>query len=154
LVSRERCPQCGAVDRAGAAFCQRCGTQLPVPSRCPNWGAAIGPDVKFCKSCGAGLGATAEADVAAGLSALRRKRLELKTRTVTNLTEPLGREEAEVYWPPDWRTIAFSAKPAQGGRFELYTVDVGARKINRVTGCWTRRSLRRSWGRGRDQDDP
>jgi len=75
------CPQCGAQQPDGAAFCDQCGAALgglapgqpPVPSPaavppqpsvagptvCPNCGAPVIPGEAFCNNCGAPLSAVA-----------------------------------------------------------------------------------------------
>jgi class 3 adenylate cyclase/tetratricopeptide (TPR) repeat protein len=48
------CPNCQHENRAGAKFCDECGTRLPA--LCPNCGKAARPQAKFCDECGARLG--------------------------------------------------------------------------------------------------
>ncbi|WP_338207644.1 double zinc ribbon domain-containing protein [Lactiplantibacillus paraxiangfangensis] len=47
------CPNCKAVNKAGAKFCVSCGTKLG--KECPNCHAAVGLDTKFCPECGTDL---------------------------------------------------------------------------------------------------
>jgi RNA polymerase subunit RPABC4/transcription elongation factor Spt4 len=53
-----RCPHCGAVVVAGAAFCQTCGGQLaeevkPTAARfCVHCGAQLREGARFCPKCG------------------------------------------------------------------------------------------------------
>lgn len=47
------CPNCKAVNNAGAKFCVSCGTKLG--KECPNCHAAVGLDTKFCPECGTDL---------------------------------------------------------------------------------------------------
>jgi len=48
-----RCSKCGAENREGARFCDKCGATLSL--KCPSCGAENRPDAKFCDSCGAAL---------------------------------------------------------------------------------------------------
>jgi RNA polymerase subunit RPABC4/transcription elongation factor Spt4 len=56
--SEVRCPHCGAVVVAGAAFCQSCGTGLVAepaasPARfCIHCGAQLRENARFCPKCG------------------------------------------------------------------------------------------------------
>ena len=56
--SDTRCPRCGAVTVAGAAFCQGCGTMLAPasPGRpaqfCVQCGAQLRENARFCPTCG------------------------------------------------------------------------------------------------------
>ena len=64
-----RCPRCGSVVAAGAAFCQTCGSRMaaapgPTPAlvpaaenRCPQCGSAVVAGAVFCQTCGARLAA-------------------------------------------------------------------------------------------------
>jgi class 3 adenylate cyclase len=57
-----RCSKCGAENREGARFCDKCGANLSL--KCPSCGAENRTDAKFCNSCGAalsGIGSTGEA---------------------------------------------------------------------------------------------
>lgn len=54
VPSAARCPSCGQPVRAGAKFCDNCGTLLQLA--CPQCGAALRPGAKFCDSCGAKVG--------------------------------------------------------------------------------------------------
>ena len=53
-----RCPQCGAVVVAGAAFCQTCGDRLAEESKpapvnfCVQCGAQLRDGARFCPMCG------------------------------------------------------------------------------------------------------
>ena len=51
------CSKCGADNREGARFCDKCGAKLS--RRCVSCGAENRIDAKFCDSCGAALGADA-----------------------------------------------------------------------------------------------
>jgi|GEM_PF-1064355 len=75
-----RCPRCGSMVVAGAAFCQVCGSRqevgpapLPVPAaenRCPKCGSAVVAGAVFCQVCGARLGTLAPAPAPAPAPAL------------------------------------------------------------------------------------
>src|SRR5215467_1138777 len=52
-----RCSKCGADNREGARFCDKCGGKLSP--RCASCGAENRTDAKFCDSCGAAFGADA-----------------------------------------------------------------------------------------------
>jgi class 3 adenylate cyclase/tetratricopeptide (TPR) repeat protein len=52
-----RCSKCGADNREGARFCDKCGAKFSP--RCPSCGAENRTDAKFCDSCGAAFGADA-----------------------------------------------------------------------------------------------
>ncbi|MHB1248974.1 MAG: zinc-ribbon domain-containing protein [Polaromonas sp.] len=45
------CPSCGALNAAGARFCQQCGTSMSPP-RCAQCGATMQAGAKFCGQCG------------------------------------------------------------------------------------------------------
>ncbi|MDR1340210.1 MAG: zinc-ribbon domain-containing protein [Prevotellaceae bacterium] len=48
-----RCPECGAGNPEGAAFCRDCGTRLAQAKRfCPQCGAEVPPNSRFCNECG------------------------------------------------------------------------------------------------------
>lgn len=49
-----RCPSCGRVLAAGAAFCAYCGAALGAA--CPACAASVAPGDKFCGRCGTALG--------------------------------------------------------------------------------------------------
>src|SRR5215469_14708650 len=49
-----RCRKCGAENREGARFCDKCGANLSP--KCPSCGAENRTDAKFCDSCGSALG--------------------------------------------------------------------------------------------------
>jgi len=73
-TAESRCPRCGSVVVAGAAFCQTCGSRLeaapgpapvaPAEARCPKCGAAVVAGAVFCQTCGARLVAEPAAAVA------------------------------------------------------------------------------------------
>jgi ribosomal protein L40E len=46
-----RCAKCGADNREGARFCDKCGAKLSP--KCSSCGAENRSDAKFCYSCGA-----------------------------------------------------------------------------------------------------
>jgi class 3 adenylate cyclase len=50
-----RCVKCGADNREGARFCDKCGGKFSP--RCASCGAENRSDAKFCDSCGAAFGA-------------------------------------------------------------------------------------------------
>jgi class 3 adenylate cyclase/tetratricopeptide (TPR) repeat protein len=50
-----RCSKCGADNREGARFCDKCGAKFSP--RCPSCGAENRTDAKFCDSCGTAFGA-------------------------------------------------------------------------------------------------
>src|SRR5215813_13668540 len=52
-----RCSKCGADNREGARFCDKCGTKLSP--KCSSCGAENRTDARFCDSCGAAFGADA-----------------------------------------------------------------------------------------------
>src|SRR5215469_10836882 len=52
-----RCSKCGADNREGARFCDKCGAKLSP--KCSSCGAENRSDAKFCDSCGNALGADA-----------------------------------------------------------------------------------------------
>src|SRR5262245_64537604 len=52
-----RCSKCGADNREGARFCDRCGVKFSP--KCASCGAENRTDAKFCDSCGAAFGADA-----------------------------------------------------------------------------------------------
>ena len=52
-----RCSKCGADNREGARFCDKCGGKFSP--RCASCGAENRSDAKFCDSCGAAFGADA-----------------------------------------------------------------------------------------------
>jgi predicted ATPase/class 3 adenylate cyclase len=52
-----RCAKCGADNREGARFCDKCGAKLSP--RCASCGAENRTDAKFCDACGASLGSDA-----------------------------------------------------------------------------------------------
>ena len=52
-----RCSKCGADNREGARFCDKCGGKFSL--RCASCGAENRTDAKFCDSCGAAFGADA-----------------------------------------------------------------------------------------------
>ena len=45
-----KCPKCERENRAGAKFCEECGTRLA--SICANCAAQLSPTAKFCSECG------------------------------------------------------------------------------------------------------
>lgn len=47
------CPNCGANNRGGAAFCRNCGRLLH--NACPRCAAPAAPDANFCDTCGSPL---------------------------------------------------------------------------------------------------
>lgn len=47
------CAQCGAAQKAAAAFCTSCGAPKPQPVVCASCGATLKPGTAFCTSCGA-----------------------------------------------------------------------------------------------------
>ncbi|MDR1764173.1 MAG: zinc-ribbon domain-containing protein [Dysgonamonadaceae bacterium] len=48
-----RCPDCGASNPEGAAFCQSCGAKLNILKRfCPKCGAEVPQGSRFCNECG------------------------------------------------------------------------------------------------------
>jgi ribosomal protein L40E len=49
-----RCAKCGADNREGARFCDKCGAKLSP--RCASCGAENRTDARFCDSCGAAFG--------------------------------------------------------------------------------------------------
>jgi class 3 adenylate cyclase len=49
-----RCAKCGADNRDGARFCDKCGAKLSP--RCASCGAENRTDARFCDSCGAAFG--------------------------------------------------------------------------------------------------
>lgn len=52
------CPECGAKNEAGAAYCSGCGKELPKEAAvnyCPECGAKIEAGAVYCPSCGEGL---------------------------------------------------------------------------------------------------
>jgi len=53
-MSQSPCPQCGAPNRAGARFCQRCRAPLSMPGAtkpCPQCHTPNRLDAKFCAAC-------------------------------------------------------------------------------------------------------
>jgi ribosomal protein L40E len=57
--AQTRCPKCGAVVSASAAFCPQCGTRIPPPpspvlpaTTCLKCNAKFPPGAKFCPACG------------------------------------------------------------------------------------------------------
>jgi class 3 adenylate cyclase len=52
-----RCSKCGADNREGASFCDKCGAKFSP--RCASCGTENRTDAKFCDSCGAAFGADA-----------------------------------------------------------------------------------------------
>jgi RNA polymerase subunit RPABC4/transcription elongation factor Spt4 len=62
-----RCPKCGALVSANAAFCPQCGAQIApppapaAPTTCPNCHAKLPPGAKFCPACGQKLSVPAAA---------------------------------------------------------------------------------------------
>src|SRR5215472_15185176 len=52
-----RCCKCGADNREGARFCDKCGGKFSP--RCASCGAENRSDAKFCDSCGAAFGTDA-----------------------------------------------------------------------------------------------
>jgi predicted ATPase/class 3 adenylate cyclase len=57
------CPACRVENRAGAKFCDSCGT--PLPRACAACSTALRPNAKFCDECGRPVSAAAEAPPAA-----------------------------------------------------------------------------------------
>src|SRR5262249_52615528 len=55
--SAMRCSKCGADNREGARFCDKCGGKFSP--RCASCGAENRTDAKFCDSCGTAFGADA-----------------------------------------------------------------------------------------------
>lgn len=55
VAGKTRCPQCGAMAKAGAKFCPACGAGLaqaaPVTA-CPQCGAKLPAGARFCPECG------------------------------------------------------------------------------------------------------
>jgi class 3 adenylate cyclase/tetratricopeptide (TPR) repeat protein len=56
-VSALRCSACGHENRAGAKFCEECGTAHH--HSCASCGAELRPSAKFCEECGAAVRGTA-----------------------------------------------------------------------------------------------
>jgi predicted ATPase/class 3 adenylate cyclase len=78
-----RCSKCGADNREGARFCDKCGAKFSP--RCPSCGAENRTDAKFCDSCGAAFGA--DATVAAPAAKMND--------TPIRVTEPSAAENQE-----------------------------------------------------------
>ncbi|MEE8639650.1 MAG: zinc ribbon domain-containing protein [bacterium] len=54
----QTCPECGAKNATGAAYCSSCGEQLPkeaAPNYCPGCGGELEPGAAYCASCGTAL---------------------------------------------------------------------------------------------------
>ena len=51
-----RCPQCNAVNKGDAKFCDQCGAALARDESCPACGERNDPDARFCDNCGQKLG--------------------------------------------------------------------------------------------------
>lgn len=47
-----KCPECGALVKAGSKFCSECGKQMPTEKYCSECGAKISATAKFCSNCG------------------------------------------------------------------------------------------------------
>ena len=45
-----KCPYCGTINDAEAAYCASCGNPIGKTA-CPNCGAELDPDADFCESC-------------------------------------------------------------------------------------------------------
>ena len=58
------CPACSQELRAGARFCDGCGTA--VEARCPSCGKSQRPQARFCDECGTPLGAAVHSSPPAG----------------------------------------------------------------------------------------
>jgi hypothetical protein len=50
------CPKCGAEAKAGAKFCDECGSSLVQRTECPKCGAKLAAGAKFCAECGQKIG--------------------------------------------------------------------------------------------------
>ena len=48
----KKCPSCGNAVTDDMAFCNKCGTKLPVQKTCPNCGNIVSDDMAFCNKCG------------------------------------------------------------------------------------------------------
>src|SRR5262249_25873910 len=53
--AEESCPVCGHGNRAGARFCDSCGSPLEV--RCTQGGNALRAGARFCDACGTAVAA-------------------------------------------------------------------------------------------------
>lgn len=53
LDKETKCTNCGKENKAGAKFCEDCGTNLNAKKFCTSCGKEIEGDDKFCNSCGA-----------------------------------------------------------------------------------------------------
>ena len=87
-----RCSKCGADNRGGARFCDKCGSKFSP--KCASCGVENRTDAKFCDSCGAAFGA--DATVAAEVAKMNEtpirvtetpadENLEGERKTVTTL---------------------------------------------------------------------
>jgi len=113
-----RCSKCGAENREGARYCDKCGAKLSL--RCPSCAAENRTDAKFCDSCGAALsGSTSTADAKPERlprSAMETERLEGERRYLsvvfcdlvgsTELSHHLDPEESRAIVLPYQRAAA------------------------------------------------
>ena len=118
-----RCSKCGAENREGARFCDKCGANLSL--KCPSCGAENRTDANFCDSCGAALsGTTSTAAKADQLprTAIKTERLEGERRHLsvlfcdlvgsTQLSHHLDPEESRAIVLPYQRARGWSSNSA------------------------------------------
>src|SRR6516165_4751886 len=134
-----RCSKCGADNREGARFCDKCGAKFSP--RCGSCGAESRTEAKFCDSCGAALGA--DATVAARQAKVNdtpirvietpaAENLEGERKTVTmlfadikgsmDLIEDLDTEEARAIVDPALK-LMMEAVEHYGGYVAQFTGD-------------------------------
>ena len=134
-----RCSKCGADNREGARFCDKCGSKFSP--RCVSCGAENRTDAKFCDSCGAAFGA--DATVAAPAAKMNdtpirvtetsaAENLEGERKTITalfadikgsmELIEDLDPEEARAIVDPALK-LMMEAVQRYGGHVSQSTGD-------------------------------
>src|SRR6516164_2014647 len=131
-----RCSNCGADNREGARFCDKCGGKFSP--RCASCGAENRTDAKFCDSCGAAFGADAKVatpaarmnDAPVRVIETRAADLQGERKTVTalfadikgstELQQDLDPEEARAIIDPALKIMIDAAR-----RYDGYVQNTG-----------------------------
>jgi len=146
-----RCSKCGADNREGARFCDKCGGKFSP--KCASCGAENRTDAKFCDSCGVAFGTDATVTAPAAKAKVNdtpirvtetsaAENLEGERKTVTalfadikgsmELIEDLDPEEARAIVDPALRLMidavhhydGYVAQPTGDGIFALFGAPV------------------------------